>query len=113
MSIDHYIFNGSLIEEVITSQETILSDLQGILSKAKALEKRIKNYDGWKGKQKEELLTFLEILVAYQADLTGEKAAKAKGTTPYQKYIKSFKDLRRNVEDFPNQSGAYKGLRNK
>lgn len=104
---DHYIYHKDSIEDIAQLSESTVKDLKDILQKAESLKDKVASYEGWKGKQKNELMTFLELLIPYHKDLV------QKEDSPFSQYKKSLKLLNENLNKYSGYSKSYKELKTK
>lgn len=104
---DNYKFDADAIKEVVSFNRELITGLDNALKTAESLKKRVNTYSGWKGKQKEELMTFLSLLIKYHRDLIKQADA------PFNLYKKAFDQLYNNIEDYAANSKSYKELNNK
>lgn len=104
---DTFAYSSELIKEIASFNGTLSEGLQGILKDAESIKSKIEAYPDWKGQQKEELMTFLTLLLKYNKDLVAKKDC------PFTQYKKAFQDLSNHVEGYTGESQSYKELNKK
>lgn len=104
---DEYIYDVDSIQERARMMTSTISELQELLTMIESLQSKVKSYGGWKGKQKQELLTFLELLIDYHKDLV------KKSNAPFVQYQKALEELVKDLDSYTSQSKSYKELKNK
>lgn len=104
---DDYKFDVSSIKDVAYFSSNMTGELTETLRMAEALKNKVESYKGWQGKQKEELVTFLNLLTKYHKDLVSTNDA------PFNQYREAFQELLNNIEGYQGQSKSYKELNQK
>ena len=104
---DNYNFDIDAIKDVKSFSQKTVKDLEELLKIAKNLKDKVDTCSGWKGKQKDELMTFLTLLIKYHSDLVNKSDA------PFKQYNKAFDDLYNNLESYKANSSSYRELNNK
>lgn len=104
MSSKGYTYDRDAIWTVFLECKEIETSQKEIYQRAKNLKSKIQSCTAWEGKQKEELLGFLELIMLYHNDLS------VKSGNPLTKFKKSFQNLQTDIENFKFNSDAYKEL---
>lgn len=104
---NNYKFNTDSIKEVASFSQDIVTELEEILKTAEGLKDKIDSYSGWQGKQKDELMAYLTLLIKYHKDLV------KKSDAPFKQYRKAFDQLYNNIESYTSNSSSYRELNKK
>lgn len=104
---DNYNFDIDALKDVKSFSQKTVKELEELLEIAMDLKDKIDTYSGWKGKQKDELMTFLTLLIKYHSDLV------KKSDAPFKQYNKAFNDLYNNLESYKANSNSFRELNNK
>lgn len=106
-----FVFNVEEFETAIVKEMLIISkDMDKCYKEAvKLMKNDVADYKGWQGKQKEELLAFLDLLTQYHKDLTvGKNSPTESFYNTISKFGGEVNDYVKNAKSYTTLEGVWK-----
>ncbi|MBC1945361.1 hypothetical protein HCJ32_10325 [Listeria booriae] len=91
-----YVFNPDVLDTQVELQKNVITQVDEILTKAKAMKTQIEASDSFQGLQKKELVNFLDLLLRYHEKIMEDGASCKK----FQKVLSQLSEDMKSIKDF-------------